>query len=75
MKYYIPIYGWIIATHEWNIAIKDHQKALDNGQNGVVECLKTCQTFQNVTKGYLVTFTPTVLIFLIVCVITFWRFV
>lgn len=55
MKYYIPIYGWILAIGEWNQAVQSHKKALSEHRDAQQEFNLTCSTFTNMTKGFVAT--------------------
>lgn len=60
MKYYIPLYGWIVATKEWRQSVKEYSAALDAGSDGQRAFIKTMQTYSNTVTGFKVT----------ICVIT-----
>lgn len=70
-KYYIPIYGWIVAIQEWRVAVREHSAALDAGQNGWREFNRTCRTYENTLKGFAATIGT---LGLAMPVVMFWRF-
>lgn len=55
MKYYIPLYGWLVAIREWRQSVKEYSAALDAGFDGQRAFIKTNQTYSNTVTGFKVT--------------------